>query len=154
MTSWLVVCSISATRAASKPALASISATASSGLVVAYSAAGVCSNVGRTFTMTNGTGTCTVQYDQAGNASYNAATPVTETVTAQKASQTITVVNHAPATAAYGASFTVTATASPGYAFAGWNVTGGTIIPSASQATCWCSINVSARRYIARSDAR
>ncbi|MDQ3004665.1 MAG: MBG domain-containing protein, partial [Chloroflexota bacterium] len=40
--------------------------------------------------MTSGTGTCTVKYDQAGNSNYNAATQVTESVTAQKANQTIT----------------------------------------------------------------
>ena len=93
-----------------------VTATASSGLAVAYSAAGACTNTGNTFRMTSGTGTCTVRYDQGGNANYNAATQVTETVTAQKANQTITVVNHAPANAVYGASFTVTATASSGLA--------------------------------------
>ena len=35
--------------------------------------------------MTSGTGTCSVRYDQAGNANYNAAPQVTETVNAQKA---------------------------------------------------------------------
>ena len=95
-----------------------VTATASSGLAVAYSAAGACTNVGNTFRMTSGTGTCTVHYDQGGNANYSAATQVTETVTAQKATQTITVVNHAPASAAYDASFTVTATASSGLAVA------------------------------------
>ena len=35
--------------------------------------------------MTSGTGTCTVKYDQAGDANYNAAPQVTETVNAQKA---------------------------------------------------------------------
>jgi hypothetical protein len=43
--------------------------------------------------MTSGTGTCTVKYDQAGNANYNAAPQVTENVTAQKASATITLGN-------------------------------------------------------------
>ena len=41
--------------------------------------------------MTSGTGTCSVNYDQAGNANYNAAPQVTESVNAQKADQTITV---------------------------------------------------------------
>jgi hypothetical protein len=40
--------------------------------------------------MTASTGTCTVKYDQAGDGNYNAATQVTEPVTAQKADQTIT----------------------------------------------------------------
>jgi hypothetical protein len=61
--------------------------------------------------MTSGTGTCTVMYDQAGNANYNAAPEVTETVTAQKASQSISVTTHAPANAVFGSQFTVAATA-------------------------------------------
>src|SRR5205085_12545643 len=44
-----------------------VGATASSGLSVSYSSSGVCTNNGVTFTMTSGTGTCTVLYDQAGN---------------------------------------------------------------------------------------
>src|SRR5204862_80515 len=66
-----------------------VAATSDSSLVVAYSSAGVCTNVGATFTMTSGTGTCTVKYDQAGDSNYNAATQVTKSVTAQKANQTI-----------------------------------------------------------------
>src|SRR5581483_6062844 len=65
-------------------------ATASSGLTVAYSSSGACSNTAANFQITAGTGTCTVKYDQAGDNNYNAATQVTESVTAQKASQTIT----------------------------------------------------------------
>ena len=61
--------------------------------------------------MTSGTGTCSVRYDQAGNANYNAAPQVVEAVTAQKADQTISVSTHAPATATFGASFSVAATA-------------------------------------------
>jgi hypothetical protein len=59
--------------------------------------------------MTSGTGTCTVKYDQAGNDNYSAAPQVTESVDAQKASQTITVLTHAPANAVYNASFSVAA---------------------------------------------
>ena len=60
--------------------------------------------------MTSGTGTCSVKYDQAGNANYNAAPQVTESVNAQKADQTITVTTHAPASAAFNQQFTVAAT--------------------------------------------
>ena len=67
-----------------------VSATASSGLPVTYTSSGACTNTGATFTMTSGTGTCSVIYNQAGNANINAAPQVTETVAAQKASQTIT----------------------------------------------------------------
>src|SRR3954451_14445554 len=57
--------------------------------------------------MTSGTTTCQVEYDQAGNANYNAAAEITETVTATKASQTITVTKHAPSSAKLGSHFTV-----------------------------------------------
>jgi hypothetical protein len=41
--------------------------------------------------MTSGTGTCTVQVDQAGDANYNPAPQLTQNVTAQKANATINV---------------------------------------------------------------
>ena len=93
-----------------------VAATASSGLAVSYSASGVCSNVGATFTMTSGTGTCTVHYNQAGNDNYNAAPEKTEDVTAEKADQTITITTPAPASKVFNTSFTVAATASSGLA--------------------------------------
>ena len=85
-----------------------------SGNAVTFSSSGACSNTGASFTMTSGTGTCSVKYDQAGNANYNAAPQVTETVTAQKADQTINVTTHAPASAAYNSASTVAATAPGG----------------------------------------
>jgi hypothetical protein len=81
-----------------------------SGNPVTFSNAGSCSNSGATFTMTSGTGTCTVKYDQAGDANYNVASQVLEIVSATKASQTINVTTHPPASATYGSSFTVAAT--------------------------------------------
>jgi hypothetical protein len=93
-----------------------VAATASSGLPVSYSSAGSCTNVGATFTMTSGTGTCSVKYDQPGDSNYNAAPQVTESVTAQKANQTVTVSTHAPASATFNTNFTVAATASSGLA--------------------------------------
>ena len=90
-----------------------VAATAPAG-AVSFSSAGSCTNVGATFTMTSGSGTCTVKYDQAGDANYNAAPQVTETVNAQKADQTINVTTHAPASAAYNSSFSVAATAPGG----------------------------------------
>ena len=87
-----------------------VAATASSGLTVSFSSTGVCTNVGATFTMTSGTGTCTVKFDQAGNSNYSAAPEVTESVTAQPASQTINVTTPAPASAIYNTSFMVAAT--------------------------------------------
>jgi hypothetical protein len=58
-----------------------VAATAPGG-PVAYSSGGSCSNSGATFTMTSGGGTCTVKYDQAGDANYSAAPEVAETVSA------------------------------------------------------------------------
>ena len=57
-----------------------VAATSSSGLAVTFSASGGCTNVGNAFTMTSGTISCHVQYDQAGNSNYNAAPQVVETV--------------------------------------------------------------------------
>ena len=53
-----------------------------SGNAITYGSSGSCTNSGTDFTMTSGTGTCTVTYDQAGNGSYDPATQVSETVTA------------------------------------------------------------------------
>jgi hypothetical protein len=87
------------------------------GGAVSYASGGSCSNSGATFTMTSGTGTCTVKYDQAGDGDYNAAPEVTETVNAGKVDQSISVTTHAPSGAAYGSQFTVAASA-PGGAVA------------------------------------
>lgn len=92
-----------------------VAATASSGLPVVITTSGICSVDGQgKVTMSSGTGTCTVKYVQAGDANYNAAPELTETVGGQKAAQTITVTTPAPSTAAFGDSFTVAATASSG----------------------------------------
>jgi hypothetical protein len=85
-----------------------------SGNPVTFGSSGACTNSGATFTMTSGTGTCTVTFDQAGNDNYNPAPEVTESVTAQKADQTITVTTNAPATAPYNSSFGVDANAPAG----------------------------------------
>jgi hypothetical protein len=93
-----------------------VAAVASSGLPVNYISAGACTNVGPIYTITSGTGTCTVTYDQSGNSDYNPAAPLTESVIAHQASQTITVNTHAPASAIYNTSFTVAATSNSGLA--------------------------------------
>jgi hypothetical protein len=67
----------------------SVAASSSSGLPVVFSSAGSCTNSGGMFTVTSGTGTCQVRYDQPGNSMYAPAPRVVETVTAQKADQTI-----------------------------------------------------------------
>jgi len=91
-----------------------VEATASTGLSVSITTAGGCSGSGEgsaTITMTSGTTDCTVQYNQGGDADYNAAPEVTSTVTAQKASQTINVSQAAPGSALVSTTFTVAATA-------------------------------------------
>jgi hypothetical protein len=90
-----------------------VAATSDSGLPVSFNSAGVCTNVGPTFTMTSGTGTCTVKYDQAGDSSYNAATQITESVTAQKANTT-TVVSSSVNPSDFGQGVTFIATVTSG----------------------------------------
>jgi uncharacterized repeat protein (TIGR03803 family) len=90
-----------------------VAATASSGLAVAYTSAGACTNSGATYTMAGSSGTCSVIANQTGNSNYAAAPQITET-TNVLASQTITFTTNAPASAVYGSSFTVAATASSG----------------------------------------
>jgi hypothetical protein len=85
-----------------------VAATAPGGSV-SFSSSGSCSNTGASFTITSGSGTCSVAYDQAGSANYNASPQVTESVTATKANQTITVTLHAPASAVFGGHFSVAA---------------------------------------------
>jgi hypothetical protein len=116
-----------------------VAATSNSSLAISYSSAGVCTNVGAVFTMTSGTGNCTVKYDQAGNGNYNAAAQVTESVTAQKASQTITF--GALANKTFGdADFTVGATASSGlsvsFAASGQCTVSGTTVHITGAGSC------------------
>src|SRR5262249_16927533 len=66
----------------------SVAATASSGLPVSFSAFGHCSVNGSAVTAT-GLGSCTITASQAGDASFNAAPPVSQTFAIQQASQTI-----------------------------------------------------------------
>ena len=95
-----------------------VAASASSGLAVTYSSSGVCGNVGAIYTMTSGTGTCTVIVNQAGNTNYSAATQVTQTVNAALATQTISFGTSPPASAVYNTSFHVAASATSGLAVA------------------------------------
>ncbi|MFN8412937.1 MAG: sortase [Anaerolineales bacterium] len=122
-----------------------VSATATSGLAVTYTSTGVCTNVGSNYTMTSGTGVCTVQYDQAGNANYNAAPQVTQTVNAQKAGQTINVTTSAPASAGFNSNFTVASNATSGlavtYTSAGACTNAGATYTMTS-ATGTCTVNI------------
>jgi MBG domain/CARDB len=65
-----------------------ISASASSGLAVSFSATGQCTVAGSTVTLT-GAGSCTITASQAGDTNYTAAQPVQRTFTISKGNQTI-----------------------------------------------------------------
>jgi len=87
-----------------------VAATATSGLAVTFTSSGSCSNSGATYTMTSGTGTCSVIANQAGNSNYAAAPQFTKTVTATLAAQAITFTTSPPSSAANKSSFKVAAT--------------------------------------------
>ena len=60
-----------------------VAATAPASGAVAITTTGVCSGSGSgsaDILMNSSTGTCTVQYDQAGDGNYNAAVPVTNVI--------------------------------------------------------------------------
>jgi len=82
-------------------------------LTVTFSSAGSCSNSGATYTITSGTGTCSVIANQAGNSNY--CNDAGHRNCNRHASESDHHVHHtAPASAAYGSNFTVAATASSG----------------------------------------
>jgi hypothetical protein len=81
-----------------------------SGNQVMFTSSGSCTNSGATYTMTSGTGTCSVIANQAGNDNYSAATQVTQTVNATQLTQTITFTTSPPPSAQYGTNFMVAAT--------------------------------------------
>jgi hypothetical protein len=104
-----------------------------------FSNSGGCTNLLGSFTMTSGTGTCTVKYDQAGDANYNAAPQLSETTTAQKASQTITFGGLSDRTVG-DPDFTVGATASSGltvsFAASGQCTVSGTTVHLTGAGSC------------------
>jgi hypothetical protein len=107
-------------------------ATASSGLAASYTTqtASVCTIAGSTVTMLTA-GTCTIAADQAGDASYNAAPTVTQSIAIGLGSQTITFGAQAPRTFVPNGIFTIDplATASSGLA-----------VSYSSQTTAVCTI--------------
>jgi hypothetical protein len=135
-----------------------VAATASSGLTPAFTtgATSGCSVVDNlngtaTYKMTSGTTACSVIVNQAGNVDYTAAPQVTKSVTAAKATQTITVNTAAPASEPDGETFTIAGTASSGltvtYGSAGActvvssGPSGGTYKITAKTGTCFESMN-------------
>ncbi|MFZ1918222.1 MAG: Ig-like domain repeat protein, partial [Terriglobales bacterium] len=132
------------------------SCSASSSLPVTYASSGSCSNVGATYTMTSGSGSCLVTVTQGGNNNYLAAPPFNGSVNATPASQVINVTTPAPPSAYKGWSFTIVASASSGlpitYSSAGvcTNV-GATYTITAATGTCTEKMNApsSANYYAA-----
>ncbi len=113
------------------PTSFTVVAGASSGLAVVFTSSGSCSNSGTTYTMTSGTGTCSVIANQPGNGNYSAAGQVTKSTTAQKAAATVSI-NNIPANAAVGGSFSPTYTT---------NSNGATSVTSSTSTTCTVSGN-------------
>jgi hypothetical protein len=127
-----------------------VTATASSSLIPAFTATGGCTVVDNgngtgTYKMTSGTTSCLVTASQAGNGNYTAAASVNKSVTAAKATQTITVTQGAPGTAPYGETFTLAGTAPGGtvtYGAAGaCTVSSGTYTITATSGTCYESLS-------------
>ncbi len=115
---------ISFTSTPPSPALAggptyNVTATATSGLTVTFSidgsATGVCSIVGSTVSFTT-SGTCVINANQAGNATYNAAPQVQQSFLVVKQDQTISFTSTPPNPGLVGTPYTVTATATSGLA--------------------------------------
>ncbi len=93
-----------------------VTATASSGLPISYTTAppSICTNSGNLITII-GAGDCSVTASQPGNADYNPATPVSQTVVIFKANQTINF-GALPNATYLDPPFAVTATATSGLA--------------------------------------
>jgi len=133
-----------------------ISATASSGLPVSFSAAGssagVCTVSGSTVSLV-GSGTCTVNGNQSGNASYLPAPQVQQSFAVSapgKSSQTITFTSTAPGSATVGGpTYAVSASASSGLAVtfsaaassAGICTVSGSTVSFAGPGTCTVNAN-------------
>ncbi len=117
-----------------------VSPTSTSGLPVSVAASGGCTISGSTVTMTSGTTDCTLVASQSGDGTYAPAPNVTRTVSAAKASQTITLAQ--PTTpATYGTSFSVSATSSSGLAVTigasgGCTISGSTVTMTSGTIDC------------------
>jgi hypothetical protein len=96
-----------------------ITASATSGLAVSFSAApasaGVCAVAGSSVTMI-GAGTCTVDANQAGNGTYQAAPQAQQSFTVNRGSQTIAFTSTPPNADKNDPPYTVTATSTSGLA--------------------------------------
>ena len=133
-----------------------VAATASSSLPVTYSSGStaVCTNSGATFTMIAGSGTCIVNFDQAGDTAFDQASRVTNNTTASVAvippkTQTIANVGFNPTTLNVGGTTTASATATSGLAVTFSSSTAavctvsGTAVTGVTAGTCTIAANQS-----------
>src|SRR5436309_9006718 len=87
-------------------------------MTIDATATSVCTISGSTVSFI-GAGTCVIDANQAGNASYNAASQVQQSFAVSKGNQTISFTSTAPANASVGGpTYTVTASATSGLAVA------------------------------------
>jgi hypothetical protein len=131
-----------------------VAATASSSLPVTYSSGStsVCTNNGATFTMKAASGTCIVNYDQSGNATYNPAPQITNSTTASAVvvppqNQTIGAIAFNPVTLNVNGTTTVSASATSGLAVAFTSTTpnvcnvSGSTVAAVTTGTCTIAAN-------------
>ncbi len=113
-----------------------MTATASSGLTVTFSATGQCTVNGTTVHIT-AAGSCTITADQAGNTSYNAAPSVQQTFNIARASVTATAGGysgtydgntHAPGACVVTGAYTIGVTCTNDLASVGPNVGSGSVV--------------------------
>lgn len=101
---------------------ATLAAASDSGLPVSYTVTGAATLSGNTLTYT-GPGTVIVTATQAGNSTYEAAVPVSQTITVQSNLVATTTVINAVSSSTFGASVTLSATVTPA---------SGTTVPTGS----------------------
>lgn len=112
-----ITVTVSAPVSASNGSTFNVAATASSGLIVDITATGVCTFVDNgdgtaAITMTSGSGTCSVLYDQPGDGNYSAASQIQEDVTATEG-PVFTSADNTTFDVTFPGSFTITATGNP-----------------------------------------
>ena len=124
-----------------------VSATASSGLPVSFTAGGTCTVVNATVTLT-GVGTCTITARQIGNAMYNPAPEVSQrfAITAATPITTTTALSSTPNPSTSGQPVTLTATVSSASGTPSGTVTfheGNTVLGTGTLAQGSASLTVS-----------
>jgi hypothetical protein len=120
-----------------------------SGQPIVYGSSGACTNSGATFTMTASTGTCTITYNQAGNANYYAAPEQMHILAARKGDSTTVLASGAnpseqPTTVTFTATVPAGATGSVSFSDNGSAIAACTGVPLASGSAA-CSLSTLTR---------